>query len=100
MDPDFGAGAVDIGDAPFFRSACALRGNPPGGLAAGSGSALTAGAAQNVAATISADKRRLFIRLLQAQLAALRGVAAELAGCRGLDAELAARPGGGRKRVG
>src|SRR5947207_15092136 len=61
MDPDFGAGAVDIGDAPFFRSACALRGSPPGGLAAGSGSAPTAGAAQKVAATISADNCRLFM---------------------------------------
>src|SRR6266480_7075775 len=52
MDDDFGAGAVDIGDAPFFRAAC---------LAAGSGSALAAGAAQKVAATISADNCRLFM---------------------------------------
>ena len=100
MEPDFGAGAVDIGDAPFFRSACALRGNPPGGLAAGSGSAPTAGAAQKVAATISADNCRLFMEPLQAQLAALHGFAAELAGRRGLDAELPARRGGGRKCVG
>jgi len=91
MDDDFGAGAVDIGDAPFFRAAC---------LAAGSGSALAAGAAQKVAATISASNRRLFMGPLQTHLAALHGVAAELAGCRGLDAEVPARRGGGSKRVG
>src|SRR5437867_2435664 len=44
MDPDLGAGAVDIGDSPLFRSACAVRGTPPAGLAAGSGSAPTAAA--------------------------------------------------------
>src|SRR2546430_6315862 len=88
MDPDFGAGAVDIGDAPFFRSACALGGSPPGGLAAGSGSAPTAGAAQKVAASISADNCRLFIGPLQAPLAALHGFAAELARRRRLDPEI------------
>src|SRR5207237_936192 len=90
-DDDCVACAVDIGDAPFFRAAC---------LAAGSGSALAAGAAQKVAATISASNRRLFMGPLQTHLAALHGVAAELAGCRGLDAEVPARRGGGSKRVG
>src|SRR5437016_8577706 len=61
MEEDFGVGAVDIGDAPFFRSACALGGNPQGGLAAGSGSAPTAEAAQKVTATISADYCRLIM---------------------------------------
>ena len=63
----FGAGAVDIGAASFIWSGCA--GEALGALVGGIRSALTAGTAQKVAATISAHSCWLAMRVVGSALA-------------------------------
>ena len=86
MELVFGAATLDIGAASFIWFGCA--GEPLGAFVAGCGSALTAGAAQKVAATISARSCWLFTNL---QPNFLLWFAAELARHRGFDNKLSAR---------